>query len=332
MDYLGEQTEAKEIYSMMVSCWLRIKFLGKYSSKNKMGHKCDQTNCSVCSRDFRKSEKFAQFSNFFVPFLEAIITSSPKELQDVYDKILKEWKNVGLGNKKNFDKKCSELFKEKGYKEWFTSYSINYELANLLDRHTCTYCNRQYIFVARESEEAKGLICQFDHWYDKATYPLLALSFYNLIPSCSVCNSSALKGSKHFNTNNHIHPYIDKNIMEKYHFTYKKNTFSENEIRVKSLEPKEPRIQKTIDDLNLDLVYKNHSSKELKDLIDLRKKYSENYLEILLEKTFDKKISVTKEEKYRLIFGVEINEDKMHKRIFSKFKSDIISELLLVKN
>ena len=37
---------------------------------------------------------------------------------------------------------------------------------------------------------------------------------------------------------------------------------------------------------------------------------------------------MSKEEAYRIIFGVEINEENYHKRPFSKFKKDIIEELL----
>lgn len=79
------------------------------------------------------------------------------------------------------------------------------------------------------------------------------------------------------------------------------------------------------------LVYSKHSEKELQDLIDLRLKYSENYLKTLLEDTFDSKLNLSKEEKYRLIFGIELSEDSMHKRPFSKFKKDIIEELLKIK-
>lgn len=45
---------------------------------------------------------------------------------------------------------------------------------------------------------------QFNHFYDKGTYPYLALSFYNLIPSCSTCNSSKVKGNANTFENNCI--------------------------------------------------------------------------------------------------------------------------------
>ena len=65
-------------------------------------------------------------------------------------------------------------------------------------------------------------------------------------------------------------------------------------------------------------------------MFDLRYKYSANYLNILLDKMFPD-IEISKEERFRLIFGIELEEKNYHKRIFSKFKNDIISELMSVK-
>ncbi len=92
------------------------------------------------------------------------------------------------------------------------------------------------------------------------------------------------------------------------------------------------KTKRTLEGLGTKLVYSKHSEKELQDLIDLRMKYSENYLKNLLENTFEREIQMTKEEKYRLIFGIELSESSMHKRPFSKFKKDIIKELLSIKN
>ena len=50
-------------------------------------------------------------------------------------------------------------------------------------------------------------MCDLDHFYDKETYPILAVSFYNLVPVCHACNhakaSNAISYSPHntkFNT------------------------------------------------------------------------------------------------------------------------------------
>lgn len=48
----------------------------------------------------------------------------------------------------------------------------------------CPYCNRQYIFTLTSGKVRP----QLDHYFPKSTYPYLALSLYNMVPSCSVCN------------------------------------------------------------------------------------------------------------------------------------------------
>lgn len=59
----------------------------------------------------------------------------------------------------------------------------NISLIQDLGITVCPYCNRNYI---NSRDDSSG--CDFDHYYDKQTYPFFALSLYNLIPSCSTCN------------------------------------------------------------------------------------------------------------------------------------------------
>ena len=59
----------------------------------------------------------------------------------------------------------------------------NISLIQDLGITVCPYCNRNYI---NSRDNSSG--CEFDHYYDKQTYPFFALSLYNLIPSCSTCN------------------------------------------------------------------------------------------------------------------------------------------------
>ncbi|MFY0254214.1 hypothetical protein ACDQ55_09700 [Chitinophaga sp. 30R24] len=46
----------------------------------------------------------------------------------------------------------------------------------------------------------------FDHFFPKNQYPLLSLSFYNLIPSCSICNRTVKNQAKVI-YGQYIHPY-----------------------------------------------------------------------------------------------------------------------------
>lgn len=196
-----------------------------------------------------------------------------------------------------------------------------YALAKALNRNTCTYCNRLYTITVTTTKKGNNITRpQFDHWLAKSRYPLLALSYYNLIPSCSVCNSS-VKGDIVFSRQTHIHPY---EIANKEDFTFTYYHKSTTEIAV-DITFHGNRIKKTIEDLKIKEIYDAHSHLELKDLYDLRYKYSEDYLDNLL-KMFNK-LGVSKQEAYRLAFGVEQEEDDFHKRPFSKFKKDILGQL-----
>lgn len=330
MIYLGEQLEALNKFSTTVSCWVKTKQLGKKKATNENGYKCDNSNCSVCKRDLRKMDGYDHFFAFIIPHLDKIIKAKPDEMLQLELDLRTEWYSNVNHNLNEFNEACSEVFSKKGYKEWFTnSIGLNYDLAEWLDQHTCTFCNRQYIFTARKKAEVKGMTCQFDHWFDKGSRPLFALSFYNLIPSCSVCNSS-VKSVSHFNTDEYLHPYMDKDISTRFKFSSIPNTATEYGITFLNENKMDPKTKRTLEGLGTKLVYSKHSEKELQDLIDLRLKYSENYLKVLLEDTFSSELNMTKEEKYRLIFGIEISEDNMHKRPFSKFKKDIIEELLRI--
>lgn len=59
-----------------------------------------------------------------------------------------------------------------------------YWLMEQLNVRTCPYCNRNYTtFTA-----TKKMRPDFDHYYPQSIFPYFALSFFNLIPSCSFCN------------------------------------------------------------------------------------------------------------------------------------------------
>ncbi|KPH14462.1 HNH endonuclease [Chryseobacterium sp. ERMR1:04] len=201
-----------------------------------------------------------------------------------------------------------------------------YFLAKLLDQHTCVYCNRNYVKTIGDTQN-KVLRADYDHFFSQSKYPLLALSFYNLIPVCSYCNSKKLDG--HFQLDTHLHPYLMNADDKNFSFSFRKKNFIENNVKLNIITENAKskiRIENTFKDLCLKEIYNAYSDKELRNLLDLRYKYSKNYLNILLNETF-KELSISKEEVYRMIFGIEIKEDDYHKRPFSKFKHDIIEEL-----
>ena len=63
--------------------------------------------------------------------------------------------------------------------------SLPVRMVEQLDLRTCPYCNRNYIGISK----GKNLGVQLDHFFSKSGYPYFAVSLYNLIPSCGVCNN-----------------------------------------------------------------------------------------------------------------------------------------------
>lgn len=211
------------------------------------------------------------------------------------------------------------------YEKWFikSNKHYDYELASLLDMNTCTYCNRSYTHTKKTVDNKKLMRPQFDHWFPKSTYPLLALSFYNLIPSCSICNSS-VKGDTKFNLSEFTHPYMT-NILDDFKFTYEYWTaLNELKIRTKS---SNPNIQRTLNGMGTENIYNTNLS-ELEDLLKLKQAYSKNYIKSL--RTIGG-INMSENEIYRLAFGTELDSKDFHKRPMSKFKYDILKELEIIK-
>ncbi|MCL9804430.1 hypothetical protein NAT51_02785 [Flavobacterium amniphilum] len=204
----------------------------------------------------------------------------------------------------------------------------DYFLADLLNQLTCIHCNRNYIITVG-SKNSKVTRPEYDHWFSKSKYPLLALSFYNLVPSCSSCNKK--KSNKNFQLKTHLNPYCMSDDEKNFRFSFKKKNFIDNNVDLKietSDNSSRIKIENFFNEMNLKQIYDKHSNLELRDLLDLRYKYSENYIDLLI-KTFGNILS--KEEIYRMVFGIEIKEEDFHKRPFSKFKKDIIDELLSIK-
>tara|TARA_R110002096_G_scaffold419229_1_gene623758 strand:+ start:14255 stop:15259 length:1005 start_codon:yes stop_codon:yes gene_type:complete len=334
MIYLGDQIVALNEYSKEAICWLGVKLKGRLTSSNKSGYSCGYSTCYPCNNSNIRSGVEQNFRDLFTDsIIKELIEAKPKRLFEINSDLQANFVAAG-GTVAGFNKNAKKLFVSSGFTTWFSkdetvSEKWNYRLARLLDKHTCTYCNREYIFVYRNTAGGKGMVPQFDHWFAKTDFPLLGISFYNLIPSCATCNT--IKSSTDLNLTDHLHPYVDSNISNTYNFSYLPISDNENRIIFKNRSLFNRKGIDTVNALNLSLIYKGHSGKELQDLIDLRYKYSDNYLNILLEDTFGY-LDISKEERYRMIFGVELEEDNHHKRIFSKFKSDIINELLSIDN
>lgn len=225
----------------------------------------------------------------------------------------------------NFQKNAiKKLF---NYSDWFCKKDDRrynaYDLASKLDVNTCVYCNRNY------TSTVAGIIRpQFDHYFAKDRYPLLALSFYNLIPSCSICNSQ-IKGKRELSLIEHLHPYLDNHIKD-FRFSYSYNSKEKHGISINIKHSTEnSKAKNTFEFFKTEKIYNAHID-ELKELIKIRETFSDKYLEILSSQILVG-TEIGRSELYQLAFGVHAEEDKVCLRPFSKFKKDILTELGIFK-
>ncbi len=201
----------------------------------------------------------------------------------------------------------------------------------------CPYCNRNYIFNFKKKKK-KEATAQLDHFIDKGRYPYLALSMYNLVPSCSVCNQR--KSAKDVLDEPIYNPY-DDNIHNHIKFCSSEilsiedlkakdlDFFSEERINI-SIEAKtsDSRIDEHLETFNIDSLYNNHKD-IVSELYKMRVIYSDEYIEELLEQ-FGGIVFHDKDELLRLITCGYVDDEDLHKRPLSKLIKDISEELGLL--
>jgi uncharacterized protein (TIGR02646 family) len=247
--------------------------------------------------------------------LKTILTAKPEKLDEIvkwYDTLEQE-----------------EKIKYKYIKNRYDNFSTKkdeynaYDLMKDLNIKSCPYCNRNYTFTVVD-EEDELLRADIDHFYEKSEYPILALSFYNLIPSCLECNRT-LKGSSPFKIDTHIHPYSDDfNFKVKFDYRYT----SANKIKI-DIKSKDPKAINSIKDLKLKEIYNEGYTDIVQELIQKSQIYNESYIDELYQ-NYEGTLFKNREDLLRLINCGYINDEDIDKRPLSKLIKDISEELELI--
>jgi 5-methylcytosine-specific restriction endonuclease McrA len=200
-------------------------------------------------------------------------------------------------------------------KEWAN------KLVTLTNVKVCPYCNRNFIVNFNKRETTVEL----DHFFPKSKYPYLAISLYNLIPSCHTCNH------KKDNKKLKIYPYTESiNDYVKFSFKLNKLPFSLENIDLLTIKKKNTRRnRKKINNyekvLNISTLYANHKDIII-DLIQKEAIYNESYLDELLTQ-YEGTLFKNREDLQRIISGGYVSDEEIGKRPLSKLVKDISDEL-----
>jgi hypothetical protein len=150
-----------------------------------------------------------------------LATGSPAQLRAIITLVKSQLSGMSGEEREEFTSEAKRIC---DYKKFSASTSLTWSAYSLCktSRHTlCPYCHQAYAFTVERVPGGKGFRPTLDHFYPQHAYPYLALSLYNLVPSCYVCNSS-LKGKTDFFATPHLHPFEDEEMV---HFTFDVDTY-----------------------------------------------------------------------------------------------------------
>lgn len=211
--------------------------------------------------------------------------------------------------------------------------NFSYALSRVKKINACPYCNRQYTLTIEKKTTAGETIHiakpHFDHWFAKSDYPLLSLSFYNLIPSCSVCNSS-IKGNGFMGLNDHIHPYCQEEGYEP-HFKFRVLFTGGKDFELYTTKSVIVAEEQMKTDFFIDDVYKYHKDLEVADLVTLYLANEGIYLRKWMTETLKElRPAMTMSEIIRMVFGAEMEASRLKDRPLSKLKKDLLEQFHVI--
>jgi len=213
-----------------------------------------------------------------------------------------------------------------------------YAHLNKLGVTVCPYCNRQYISIVEKKGDLGKTRPELDHFHPKSKYPYLALSFYNLIPSCHVCNSS-LKGTKDLNCNPY-EKHFDENATfktvpvklkdkeDKGYYSAQSFLGVEEAFKI-DLDTDDVKTKEDYETLRLDDLYNQHKD-IASEIIKKAQLYGDDKKSELV-KLYGETLGITEEQIDRFVLGNYTEDEDMAKRPLSKFTRDIAREFGIVK-
>ena len=205
-----------------------------------------------------------------------------------------------------------------------------------LNIRTCSYCNRHYTFTL--DDKTAKVSPEYDHFYDKASYPLLAVSFYNLVPSCHTCN--------HAKRNNpvKVNPYFSgfKRKFELQNEEGERMPINEiinqkkgGRIGFGKLgeSPDEKKREKdeqcNIDTFGLKGLYEMHDD-YINEIVEKTIAYSPSVKQALVDAFQDQAYSPQQVDDF--VWGKYLNAAQYEKRPLSKLTRDILEQLGILPN
>lgn len=238
-----------------------------------------------------------------------------------------------------YESTIKEVFDYKKFSQATEDWSA-YDLVSLIDINVCPYCNRSFITTLKKNGRKTRAV--LDHYYAKGLYPYLALSLYNLIPSCYVCNSS-FKGEFDFYRDEAMYPYeedflnlatfkTDFSDVSPYDYKYLLGISKEFKITLEistTDENLKRKIKKSIHTFALEDMYNTHQD-IVRDLIRNAIVNNKSRIDEILK--LYPSLFNSREEVMQSLYLNYMGDQNLGKRPLSKLTQDICKEMGLLES
>ena len=254
-----------------------------------------------------------------------------ENLKEFLDNFVDEEPRLAEYLKKSYDKIDSELRKKIiDLKNISVCPYCNRNYINSTYKvFTCNNCNQDLLVIDGTKKECPGCkqeingqtkvvnTAQLDHFFPKDSYPLFAISFYNLIPSCN--HMKLNEDLKHS-------PYDSSLSFDDVKFTYIPKSTDKIEIKIDS---RNPDFKNGIRILGIEELYQSHID-VVNELIWKKEVYSDSYRDGLSKILNQTALELSEAELNRFITGYYTDKGDYGKRPLSKMVADIGREIGLI--
>lgn len=280
------------------------------------------------AKDLLKQRKYNKFYQYFYGKHGNLKENNIKNLlladKQQMEKYINKFGKISRNNSKEL---CEKIFRY----DTFSGRKCAYNILKIQKVKVCPYCNRQYIFTL-DNHKVRP---QFDHYYPKSIYPYLALSIFNLIPSCSICNQA--KSS--FDTHDCpiLYPYEEefgdevrfRIISDDIEYIHGKTDDFDLYLQVDVGDSeKEKKIKQQYKQLHLKELYDEHKD-YVRDIAWNHYINSEDRIDEIM-RVFPQMFS-TREEAIAIVYMNDVRKENLGKRPLAKLTRDIYRELEIEK-
>ena len=230
----------------------------------------------------------------------------------------------------NLGKKVVAIFNYDNYRS--SSNCIdNLRMMGIIFRSPCPYCNCDSMDIIEyddlNGDQSEQALLDLDHFFPKSKFPFLAVSIFNLVPSCHNCNGR-IKRDIEFRLETHIHPFLES--FED-HFTFFLETPYYDGINQEELEiVYKNRIHSTFPPnsiTDLRLISRYHSTRP--ELYRMLRWLSTDRYQLLANLFGDAEAENQKKIDYN-VAGIPFSRSEISKFVLGKLKIDIHDDYLNV--